>query len=429
MTKPLQEEQAVESDERVRRMLEIVREMSTQTDPHKMVTAFGEKFRWFLPTNARLSLSRRDLRHPQYRITRFSEWDKTINPWQEKSKLPLLSGGMLAELIYGDQPVIIDDLQIDDDEPAAEYLRGYRSLQAIPHFDRNESINMAIALSCEPNAFSHDQLADALLINNLFGRATNNLVLSAQLRKVNEELDMELKTVGQIQQSMLPCELPAIPGLDVAAYYQTARRAGGDYYDLFPLPNDCWGIFIADVSGHGTPAAVLMAVTHAMAHSYPGPPMPPCELLTHLNSKLFDRCNMEPVMFVTAFYAVVDPQSKTLTYASAGHNPPRWCRDGKITPLDSVGGVPLGVVEGEIYDDAAVDLKAKDQVLFYTDGITETFNPDGDTFGEKRLDQIIASHSGSATELIDMILDGLSAYAIDHPILDDRTLLSVRVTE
>src|SRR4029079_7773482 len=91
---------------------------------------------------------------------------------------------------------------------------------------------------------------------------------------------------GDIQRSLLPRELPAIDGFELAAYYQTSARAGGDYYDFFPLGNGHLGMFIADVSGHGTPAAVLMAITHAIAHAQPGTHAPPAALLQYLNDAL-----------------------------------------------------------------------------------------------------------------------------------------------
>src|SRR5439155_17506677 len=119
------------------------------------------------------------------------------------------------------------------------------------------------------------------------------------VRKAYQALDREMKIVGDIQKSLLPAELPWIDTLDLAAHYQPARRAGGDYYDFFPLPDGKWGIFIADVSGHGTPAAVLMAVTHCIAHTHPGPPMPPGNVLAYLNHHLATRYVNLSETFVT----------------------------------------------------------------------------------------------------------------------------------
>ena len=160
----------------------------------------------------------------------------------------------------------------------------------------------------------------------------------------------------------------------------TSRRsAGGDYYDFFPLPGGQCGIFIADVSGHGTPAAVLMAVTHCIAHTNPGQALPPADVLNYLNRHLATLYTSRNESFITAFYGVYDPADRTLTYACAGHNPPRLkrCRDGTLLALDEAGGLPLGIMPDGAYDQVVQQLQPGDQILFYTDGITEARNPEG----------------------------------------------------
>ena len=126
-------------------------------------------------------------------------------------------------------------------------------------------------------------------------------------KQAYEIVERELKVVADIQRSLLPQVLPKIPTLELAAYYRTSRWAGGDYYDFFPLPDGRWGILIADVSGHGTPAAVMMAITHSLAHSLPGPADPPAAMLGHVNRQLSNRYTTSNEVFVTAFYGVYDP--------------------------------------------------------------------------------------------------------------------------
>src|SRR5207248_3070444 len=147
-----------------------------------MVRSYGEKIGQLFSIDRRLSLSRRGLVWPQYRITRSTTWQEDINPWKEKDRLPLLSGGRLAELIYGDEPVVIDDLELAADEPAAEYLAGHRSLFAIPMYDQGEALNMVVVLRKEAQAFPPEQVPDLVWRTNLFGRATSNLVLKEELR-------------------------------------------------------------------------------------------------------------------------------------------------------------------------------------------------------------------------------------------------------
>jgi sigma-B regulation protein RsbU (phosphoserine phosphatase) len=217
--------------------------------------------------------------------------------------------------------------------------------------------------------------------------------------------------------------------MDLAAYYQPSARAGGDYYDFFPLPEGKWGIFIADVSGHGTPAAVLMAITHCIAHTHPGPPTPPGKLLHSVNHHLASRYTSISEMFVTAFYGIYDPQSKQLTYACAGHNPPRLkrCQDGTLAVLNSVNGLPLGIFPGLEYPECVQQLQTGDQIIFYTDGITEAHNPGGAMFGTDRLDQVLELCTLQASALLDTVLRSVEDFAAGHPAEDDRTLIVARI--
>src|SRR5205085_1908694 len=172
-----------------------------------------ERIRHLLPDVRRLSLSRRGLSSPRFRITRSSTWTEDINPWREKDRLPLLSGGILAELIYGDEPQVIDDFRGAADDPAAEYLNDMRSLLAIPMYDQGESMNMVVLMRDEPEAFPKHEIPDLVWRSNLFGRATSNLVLKDELNRTYQALDRELKAVGEIQRALLPAELPNIPSL------------------------------------------------------------------------------------------------------------------------------------------------------------------------------------------------------------------------
>jgi sigma-B regulation protein RsbU (phosphoserine phosphatase) len=216
----------------------------------------------------------------------------------------------------------------------------------------------------------------------------------------------------------------------VAAHYQTSQRAGGDYYDFFPLPDGKWGILIADVSGHGTPAAVLMAVTHTIAHTYPGPPAPPGRLLAHLNRILADRYTAQTGAFVTAFYAIYDPKVRSLHYASAGHPPPRLkrCADGTLALFDGVQSLPLGITADERYPDGLHELVPGDQIVFYTDGVTEAENTAGEQFGLKRLDGVLANCSIGASDLLDEVLRALDAFTAGKAAADDRTILVAKIS-
>ena len=411
---------------------EMMRDMSLQTDPQAMVRAYGSRVRQLMPSDRYVSLSRRELDPPWYRITRSSTWDRVLDPWKERDLLPLLKGGLLGELLYGDGPRLIDDIELvmAPDDPGAEYLRGMRSLVAVPHYDRGVGLNMAVSMRAEPGAYDKERFPELVWISTLFGRATQNLVLSEQLRAALATVDKELKVVADIQRSLLPKALPKLPTLDLAAHYQTSRWAGGDYYDAFPMPCGRCGILMADVSGHGVPAAVLMAITHSIAHAHPGDPEPPGMLLTHLNRHLAERYTSDGETFVTAFYGVFDPKGPSLRYACAGHNPPRLmrCSTGDTFALDGVSGLPLGIDGAICYGEHTQELQPGDQLLFYTDGITEAEGPDGSPFGTDRLDRVLTRCTLDASDLILAVLEAVEEHTAGLPAADDRTLLVAKVS-
>lgn len=411
-------------------VVETMKEMSRQSDPQAMVRAYNARMQRLLAVDRMLSLSRRELESPWYRITRYSLWNDDVNPWRDRERLPVLRGGLFARLLYSDEPAMIDDLQLEGDDPARPYLEGQRSLMAIPNFDRGVAMNMVIMTRSEPRAFDRDQFPEWVWLSNLFGQAAHNLVRAQQLERANDEMDRELKAVADIQRSLLPARVPRVPTMDLAIHYQTSRRAGGDYYDFFPLPDGRWGVFIGDVSGHGTPAAVLMAVTHSLAHTHPGPAMPPGEVLSRLNRELADRYTGDSGTFVTAFYGIYDPAARQLSYANAGHNPPRAkrCADGTRWSLDGVSALPLGVSSAAAYPEKTERLQPGDQLVLYTDGVTEADDPAGRPFGLSGLDRVMAGCADTAPELLNEILATLDTFTAGRPAADDRTLVVAKIS-
>jgi sigma-B regulation protein RsbU (phosphoserine phosphatase) len=412
--------------QRLDTIVEMMREMSLQTDPQKLVQTYGQRIRQLLPMDGSVSLSRRDLVRPFYRITRSNLIDHQINPWKSPEKLPMFDRGILGELIYSDRPQIINDLDLPDDDPGKPHLDGAKSIIALPLFDGGIAQNMVVSFKRQSNYFNPERLPEMVWISNLFGRATQNLVLSDQVKSAYAEAERELQSVAEIQRSLLPAELPDIPGLQLAAHYQTSREAGGDYYDFFPLSDGRWGIFMADVSGHGTSAAVLMAVTHSIAHTMPGDPEPPGLLLEFVNAHLCRRYTRKGT-FVTAFYGIYDPRKRTLTYSRAGHCPPRVVRPGSLSEVDSVGGIPLGILDDEVYPVHTINLEPGDLVVFYTDGITEARNARGELFGLARLDTALRTCDCHVDHLMRSVLSAVDTFTEHRPATDDRTLLIVRI--
>lgn len=417
------------SPERLALVVETVREISRQHDPQTMVALFRDRAGQIFGGGESMSLSRRGLHRPHYRITRSTRWSEHINPWTQPERLPLLKGGLIAELIYGDEPKILSDVCVSTEDPAYPYLKDARSLVCLPLYDNGAALNMVLRISDEPDGFDGISLADAVLQSNLFGRATHNLLVAQELRSAYAELDRELKRVGEIQRSLLPARLPNIEGLDIAASYKIAARAGGDYYDFFDLGDGRWGVVIADVSGHGTPAAVVMAILRTILHAQCYECVTPAEMLSSANKQLYDQSAKYDGTFVTAFYGIYDPTDRSLRYSAAGHNPPLLVdREIRVRELDGARSLPLAVTPDCVYDESEVSLERGDTLLLYTDGITEATNDADEFYGRERLLSCVREDVPNAQHIIDCVVHKLIGYTGGKAQVDDQTLLALRVT-
>ena len=247
--------------------------------------------------------------------------------------------------------------------------------------------------------------------------------LRREVQDQKDQLEHELEVVSEVQRRLLPKQLPEIEGLHLAAHYATSRFAGGDYYDIIKLPDNQWGFMVADAEGHSAPAAVLMAMTCSLLHSYSGPPTDPAEVLTYINRTL---CKVADPSFVTALYAVFDADQRTLRFARAGHPPPMIYRreENKSVELAGEGVFPMGIYP---YDQVPVHetrLGSGDRFLLYTDGVTERFNMEGDAYGENRLLGELAAEAVDNPRLIlDGIIEDVQRFAGSRPPDDDQALV------
>ena len=247
----------------------------------------------------------------------------------------------------------------------------------------------------------------------------------AQLHDLAEtqrtRLEKELEMARAVQRSLLPTQLPNIPGFTLAADWRPAREVAGDFYDFFSLPDGRWGMVLADVSGKGAPAALYMAMARSLIRSEAGRYSNPSAVLTEVNRRLLVECYNE--MFVTVFYAIVDPVQRSLTYASAGHDPPFLRRaSGRVERL-ALGGLIMGVFEEVSFSDETLKLESGDTLVAHTDGLTDTVNHQDEAYGCTRLADTIHSAPAGAPDILAHILRDLTAFAGLVPQPDDITLL------
>jgi len=197
----------------------------------------------------------------------------------------------------------------------------------------------------------------------------------------------ELETARQIQQSILPKRPPAIEGLSIAAHYDSMAEVAGDFYDFVVTPSGQLGVLVADVSGHGVPAAIVASMVKIALSIQEGEITDPGLVLTRMNRAL---CGRFELAYVTATFALIDPAARTLTYAAAGHPSPLLVRAmGRVESLDERGMV-LGFLPDASYTSATVrDLAGGDRIVFYTDGITEASRSDGEFFGDRQFREVL----------------------------------------
>jgi sigma-B regulation protein RsbU (phosphoserine phosphatase) len=411
------------TNNRLQRINDLVKEMSFQDDPDHLVRIYNQQSDLLLRRDGIVTVTCRDLAEPLYRITRSWRWPDTVNPWTEAHRLPVFDQGFLGELLYGGKVLLDNRLQIPAADPAWEHLEGMGAMICAPGYDHGRPMHSVLLLRREPDSFTPADLETLLLHANLLGRVASNLLLTQQLQEAYRRLDQEMQQVGRMQMHLLPAELPQIEGLDLGALYIPCQQAGGDYYDVLPLPDDHWGLFLADVSGHGTPAAVVMAMMHTLLHSYPGPPMPPGRILTHLNNHLL--AVVPEGMFATAFYGVYNARKRSLRYASAGHPHPRLRGgSGHVGPIEAAGGLPLAVLPDQAFREQEITLRPGDALVLYTDGILEGMNAAGEYFGTGRLDDALALGPRRAGPLVRHLERRFKDFCNGLPDMDDRTVVA-----
>lgn len=246
--------------------------------------------------------------------------------------------------------------------------------------------------------------------------------LSDELRRAREELAHYGKLMLTIQKSILPQQLPGVPGLDLALHSAQAEGAGGDFYDIRPVGPNRWAFVIADVSGHGLAAAAILVLVHALGSAVQGEHAPGAALAL-VNRPLATHYLANTGKFVTAFVALYDVQTRVLTYAAAGHPPPRLVRGTAVRRLDDVSGLPLGLDRTSVYEQGRLELRPGDRLVLFTDGVTESRNAAQSFFGDERLDAVLPSPVSSAAELLTRVTSSVRTFREGRPASDDETCL------
>jgi phosphoserine phosphatase RsbU/P len=273
----------------------------------------------------------------------------------------------------------------------------------------------------ELDAFPRQQLRILQALCDHIAVAIDNARQLQTERAERAALDREAQEARAIQQALLPKNSPYIPGFVVSGHSVPARAVGGDWYDYISFPDGRWGIVLADVSGKGTAAALLMSATRGMLRSLAESGCSPGEVLTKLNQLLVD--DFPAGKFVTLVYAVLDPAKRTVTFANAGHLLPLFIDNDGEHFLDTERGLPLGLGCGD-YSETQVTLSEGSKLVFYSDGITEAVNAEDEEYGLCRLAEHAVTPGASALSIVDEV----RSFADGSALRDDASVVLVGVT-
>ena len=290
---------------------------------------------------------------------------------------------------------------------------------AIPLHVEGKLVGVFSTSHHELDAFPPEQLRLLQGLCNHIAVAVQNARRFQQEQQERHRMAREAQEARAIQQALLPKASPFAPGFEISGLTLEAGEVGGDWYDYIPFQDGCWGLVLADVSGKGTAAALLMSATRGMLRSLADTCKSPAEVLNKLNRLMVD--DFPAGKFVTLIYAVLDPSKRSLTFASAGHLPPVLVDGSRARFLQTELGMPLGLTRGE-FSDTRIDLREGSRILFYSDGITEACGPSDEEYGPERL----RDHMARLEVSTETIVADVRAHVNGVGLQDDATVILVK---
>jgi len=290
---------------------------------------------------------------------------------------------------------------------------------AIPLVVDNRLVGVFTASHPELNAFPPEQLRLLQALCNHVAVAVQNARLFQRERQERERMSREAHEARVIQQALLPKSSPYVPGFAISGLSIPAGAVGGDWYDFIPLSDGKWGLVLADVSGKGTAAALLMSATRGMLRSLAEAGCGPGEVLARLNDLMVQ--DFPSGKFVTMVYAVLDPASRKLTFANAGHLRPLLVINNGGRFLDTDRGMPLGLAAGG-FSEVEIHLSAGSRLVFYSDGITEAAEASEEEYGLARLENHVVGTNASP----ESILEDVHSFVNGAGLQDDATVIFIK---
>ena len=333
-----------------------------------------------------------------------------------------LGEGIIGHVALTAEPVI--SLDVRKDPLYINAREETRSEMVAPIISNDEVIGVFDLESDELNAYSEDDLQVLMMLSSQVAIIIEKVMLHEQLIE-KKRLEGQLEVARQVQLELLPPSDPKLQGFDISAYNFPTEEVSGDYYDWVPIYDDQIGIVVADVSGKGVPAALLMAFLRASLRAATHIGYAPHISLVKANYLLWE--SIERNQYITAFYGVLDASHRTLGYANAGHNPPLLLdAAGNVKFIDR-GGVPLGMFRDTRYYEYYLTIEPNEVLVLYTDGVTEALSPEGEEFGRQRLAESVKKWRDlSAKDLITAVQKDVDNWTDGGGATDDVTFFVVK---
>jgi sigma-B regulation protein RsbU (phosphoserine phosphatase) len=383
----------------------------------------------------------RGLRPGRFRVFRDLDTSKhgpdyEANLEEIENTLPVLKGGLFGELISTPEPKLVHHLSVPFEPVTGTDLSRFGSLCAFPLFHDGDIGGWIVMFKSGPTDAQIGELEEIMVHGNLVTTAAAGIRVAQRLREVTAHIDREVEHIAAIQRALLPAQMPDIAGTKIDAAYETFDRAGGDYYDFIPLDPDpetgqpkLWVIVIADASGHGPAAAVVIAMLHALLHSFTGVPEGPAQFLEYLNVNL--QSHRIGGAFITAWIGFYCPETRELRYASAGHEVPILMdmthNPGILTRLEQPNGFPLGIWDHVGSQEAIVRLRRGQTLVLYTDGITEARSPEREQFRVEGIENALRACNGEPDCVTLNVIDSLRDHEAGQRPQDDQTLVAIKI--
>jgi phosphoserine phosphatase RsbU/P len=360
----------------------------------------------------------------------FNEATESPTTWQIISSVDM---SVIEDNIFHPDGSNGDDLNSQSSSTARSYLNIQSSLlYAYPLSVKGQFLGVMITQERENvdkfiSAQSRSRRQEITIgITQQAALAIQNEKLQSEVVE-RERMERELQLAREIQQTFLPDHLPQHPGWDLDVLWKPAREVGGDFYDVFDLPGNRLGLVIADVADKGMPAALFMTLVRTLIRATAREEISPSSVLEIVNDLLVT--DTKHGLFITVAYAVVSLDTGRVIFANAGHNLPLLIRQNKQLEILQTTGMALGVLEGIHIADLSTDLNQDDCLIFYTDGVTEAFSPEGEMFGEQKLREFVLSgECKTAQQQLEAIDQAVQEFIGDLPYSDDITILTVRRT-